>query len=134
MTALHGFWAAAEDGLARWALRHPGDAERLDWSADAKALKVIFVCGNEPADQDPSVTLQEAAELAGKRGIVINTIYCGGADDSDGRTWRQLAALAKGQDPNGGWVNKSDSFMEGDPNIVTSYALLALAAARRAGR
>src|SRR5690349_21730229 len=37
MTALHGFWAAAEDGLARWALRHPGDAERLDWSRRRRA-------------------------------------------------------------------------------------------------
>lgn len=29
--ALHGFWAAAEEGLARWAARHPADAARLDW-------------------------------------------------------------------------------------------------------
>ena len=46
--------------------------------------------------------------------------------------WRAelVAALAKRQDANGGWVNRDDRFMEGDPNIVTSYALLALAAAR----
>ena len=31
---------------------------------------------------------------------------------------------------NGSWVNQADSFMEGDPNIVTSYALLALSYAR----
>ena len=37
MTALHGFWAAAEDGLARWAARHPGDASRLDWSRRRRA-------------------------------------------------------------------------------------------------
>ena len=29
--------------------------------------------------------------------------------------------------PNGSWVNRADRFMEGDPNLVTSYALLALA-------
>ena len=28
------------------------------------------------------------------------------------------------------WVNRADSFMEGDPNLVTGYALLALAYAR----
>ena len=46
--------------------------------------------------------------------------------------WRKelVAVLAKRQDADGGWVNKADSFMEGDPNIVTSYAMLALAAAR----
>jgi squalene-hopene/tetraprenyl-beta-curcumene cyclase len=55
--------------------------------------------------------------------------------DSKGREhdWRAelVAALAKRQEENGGWVNRDDRFMEGDPNIVTSYALLALAAARR---
>jgi squalene-hopene/tetraprenyl-beta-curcumene cyclase len=46
--------------------------------------------------------------------------------------WRAdlIGALAKRQEPNGAWVNREDRFMEGDPNIVTSYALLALAAAR----
>ena len=46
--------------------------------------------------------------------------------------WRAdlVAALAKRQEPSGGWVNRDDRFMEGDPNIVTSYGLLALAAIR----
>lgn len=39
------------------------------------------------------------------------------------------AALAKRQESNGAWVNNDDRFMEGDPNIVTSYSLMALAAA-----
>jgi squalene-hopene/tetraprenyl-beta-curcumene cyclase len=41
-----------------------------------------------------------------------------------------IAALAKRQQPEGGWVNRADRFMEGDPNLVTAYALLALAYAR----
>ena len=32
--------------------------------------------------------------------------------------------------PNGSWVNPADRFMEGDPNLVTAYGLLALAYAR----
>ncbi len=46
--------------------------------------------------------------------------------------WRSelIAALAKRQAPNGSWVNPTDRFMEGDPHIATSFALLALANAR----
>jgi squalene-hopene/tetraprenyl-beta-curcumene cyclase len=54
--------------------------------------------------------------------------------DASGRQhdWRAelIAALAKRQGARGGWVNPSDRFMEGDPNVVTSYALLALAFAQ----
>jgi squalene-hopene/tetraprenyl-beta-curcumene cyclase len=54
--------------------------------------------------------------------------------DAEGKPhdWRAelVEALAKRQDANGSWVNKADAFMEGDPNLVTSYALLALAYAR----
>ena len=38
------------------------------------------------------------------------------------------AALARRQDESGAWANKDDRFLEGDPHIVTSYALIALAA------
>ncbi len=41
-----------------------------------------------------------------------------------------ISALAKRQQPDGSWVNPADRFMEGDPNLVTAYALLALAYAR----
>jgi squalene-hopene/tetraprenyl-beta-curcumene cyclase len=46
--------------------------------------------------------------------------------------WRAelVAALSKRQLPEGGWVNPADRFMEGDPNLVTAYALLALAYTR----
>jgi squalene-hopene/tetraprenyl-beta-curcumene cyclase len=43
--------------------------------------------------------------------------------------WRDdlLAQLAKTQQPNGSWVNPNDRWLEGDPNLVTAYVLLALA-------
>jgi squalene-hopene/tetraprenyl-beta-curcumene cyclase len=46
--------------------------------------------------------------------------------------WKQelIAALAKRQAADGSWVNPADRFMEGDPNLVTAYGLLALAYAR----
>lgn len=42
--------------------------------------------------------------------------------------WRAdlIAALAKRQQEDGSFVNKTDRWMEGDPNLVTGYALLAL--------
>jgi squalene-hopene/tetraprenyl-beta-curcumene cyclase len=54
--------------------------------------------------------------------------------DAHGRAhdWRAdlISALAKRQNRDGSWVNPADRFMEGDPNLVTAYALLALAFAR----
>jgi squalene-hopene/tetraprenyl-beta-curcumene cyclase len=46
--------------------------------------------------------------------------------------WRSelTAALAKRQNRDGSWVNPADRFLEGDPNLVTAYGLLALAYAR----
>ncbi|HUG19523.1 MAG TPA: prenyltransferase/squalene oxidase repeat-containing protein [Planctomycetaceae bacterium] len=52
-------------------------------------------------------------------------------EDSLGREhdWRAelVAKLAKIQKSNGSWLNESDRWYEGDPNLVTAYALLALA-------
>jgi len=53
---------------------------------------------------------------------------------ADGRLhdWRsELAAtLAANQQPNGSWVNENNRWFEGDPNLVTGYALLALSYCR----
>ena len=43
--------------------------------------------------------------------------------------WRAelRAELARRQMPDGSWVNEADRWMEGDPNLVSAYALLSLA-------
>src|SRR5262245_22123679 len=46
------------------------------WSEDKKALKMIFVCGNEPADQDKEVSLDAVAKMALGKDIIVNTIHC----------------------------------------------------------
>ncbi len=42
--------------------------------------------------------------------------------------WRKdlVEALARRQQPDGSWVNPTDRWYEGDPNLVTAYSLLAL--------
>ena len=59
------------------------------------------------------------------------------ADRRQGKehNWRAelVAALAKRQEANGSWVNRDDRFMEGDPNIVTSFGLLAKGAGLDSG-
>jgi hypothetical protein len=67
------------------------------WSKAKNALKLIFVAGNEPASQDPTIKLKTVADLAKENDIVINPIYCGNPDDADARDWRELAGLAGGR-------------------------------------
>jgi von Willebrand factor type A domain-containing protein len=62
------------------------------WTDEAGALKLVFVCGNEPANQDKQVPLSEVAELARKQGVIVNTIHCG-PDDAG---WREFAVQCGG--------------------------------------
>jgi len=60
-------------------------------------------------------------------------------EDGDGKKhdWRAelIAELANRQQSDGSWVNENDRWLEGDRNLVTGYALLALAYCRpSAGR
>src|SRR5262249_4614853 len=57
----------------------------------------IFVCGNEPADQDKQVPLKEVAEKAVRKGIIINTIYCGPANHPETKLWQEFAVLSEGR-------------------------------------
>lgn len=67
------------------------------WSAAPTALRLVFVCGNEPADQDKEVTLAAAAKLAREAGVVVNTIYCGPAGDRIAGGWAEFAAACGGK-------------------------------------
>ena len=69
---------------------------KLTWSSEPGALRVLFVAGNEGAYQDPQIPVLLATEAAASRGIIVNTIYCGSENDSDALGWRQVAASANG--------------------------------------
>ena len=70
--------------------------DTLQWSNDPKALKVVFVAGNESAEQDPLLTLEQATGAAARRGVVVNAIYCGTDGDADAAGWRRVAASTNG--------------------------------------
>jgi hypothetical protein len=70
--------------------------DRLQWSQDTDALQILFVAGNESAEQDPRVSVASATAAAARRGIVVNAIYCGSDGDGDARGWRQVAANTNG--------------------------------------
>jgi von Willebrand factor type A domain-containing protein len=71
--------------------------QKLDWTPDDKALKMIFVAGNEEATQDPKFSAVKVAKEAVAKGIVVNAIYCGSPEDGDAPGWRNVAMAADGE-------------------------------------
>jgi hypothetical protein len=70
--------------------------DELQWSNDHAALRIVFVAGNEAAEQDPLLTIEEAAAAAARRGIVVNTLYCGADGNADARGWQRVATSTNG--------------------------------------
>ncbi len=70
--------------------------DQLPWSTEKDALKIVFVCGNESADQDRVVHFRDAAREAWQRGVFVNAIYCGDANDAQAPLWREIPALGHG--------------------------------------
>jgi hypothetical protein len=71
--------------------------EQLDWSQpEQDALKMIFIAGNEPADQDPQVDYRSMGFETHESDFVLHTIYCGQEQDPNADTWKELAELADG--------------------------------------
>lgn len=71
--------------------------EEQKWSDDKGSLKVLFVCGNEEADQDKTVSYEDLGKLAKDKGVTVNAIYCGPAKDAIAPGWRALAEQGGGK-------------------------------------
>ena len=63
----------------------------LSWTSSNDALKLIFVAGNEAADQDPQVSLQEMSALARREDVLVHAIFCGAEKHPQALTWKELA-------------------------------------------
>lgn len=70
-------------------------AQELEWSADSRDLKLIYIAGNEPFTQGP-VSFKEAIAAAKARGVIVNTIHAGTEAEGIGGRWRDGAMLAHG--------------------------------------
>ena len=69
----------------------------MSWSEEPEALKVIFVAGNESADQASNVhDFRYVAEQARSRGIFINAIYAGNIDKGVAEHWNEVAVHGGG--------------------------------------
>jgi hypothetical protein len=83
------------DEWVGWALLQA--AERMEWAPERKALKMIFMVGNETAMQGrDEVMYTKTAPQAVKKDITVNAIYCGKPSAEEEKTWRELASLADG--------------------------------------
>ncbi|MBI1903065.1 MAG: VWA domain-containing protein [Planctomycetia bacterium] len=67
----------------------------LAWSKSTDDLKLIYVAGNEPFTQG-QVDPYKACEEAIKKGITVNTIFCGNLNEGINTGWQKGAQLADG--------------------------------------
>jgi hypothetical protein len=69
----------------------------MKWSEGKQVMKIIYVVGNETAEQGP-LSYKTSAPAAIGKGIMVNAIYCGNTDyQTAPPTWKEMAKLADGQ-------------------------------------
>jgi len=72
--------------------------QRVSWSQDRDAYKVVFLVGDAPPHMDyqDDVKYPQIVAAAAARGIVVNTIQCGGMSETVA-PWQHIAALGRGR-------------------------------------
>jgi heme oxygenase (biliverdin-IX-beta and delta-forming) len=81
MRTLHGFWAAAEEGLDAWARDAPADAGRLDWSHRRRAglyADDVRALGGVPGTARPPLPAVPDTDAAIGRMYVLEGATLGG--------------------------------------------------------
>lgn len=71
-------------------------AGALGWSSLPDAMQLILVAGNESAQQDSLVNVFRQSQDLIARGIVVNAVYCGPAEDNIAPAWREVAQHGEG--------------------------------------
>ncbi len=80
---------------------HPGEVllrsvYDLKWREGPGVVKVVYVAGNEDFGQGP-VDPAAAIDRARDRGIAVNTVYCGGAQQGIAHGWKAGAQRSGGR-------------------------------------
>ena len=70
--------------------------DKLAWSRSNDVFKVIYIAGNEPFTQGP-VDYTRSDSKAARRGIIVNTIFCGPFDEGVATSWKDGADRADGR-------------------------------------
>ncbi len=71
--------------------------DNMSWSGDYEALRVVFIAGNESADQGvEEFDFRLAARAARDRDIIINALYAGNRDQGVVEKWHEVAQVGKG--------------------------------------
>jgi hypothetical protein len=70
--------------------------DRLSWSRSNDVLKVIYIAGNEPFTQGP-VGYAGSSAKAARKGIVVNTVFCGSRQEGIATFWKDGADRADGR-------------------------------------
>jgi hypothetical protein len=91
-------FALSTNGGSEYVARAVRVATRdMKWDQDPKSLRILFVAGNEPANQDPLIPVESAVQEAKERHIFVNTIYCGYEGAGEAVGWRQVSSLGGGK-------------------------------------
>jgi len=86
---------AGGDEYVGWVLH---DAlHTMSWSRDKNALKIVFVAGNESADQARErYDFRHVGETARAWGVFVNAIYAGNRATGMSEAWHEVAAAGGG--------------------------------------
>jgi Mg-chelatase subunit ChlD len=107
--------------------------EALDgmrWSPEYNALRVVFVAGNESADQGvEDDDFRIAARAARDRDIIVNALYAGNRDQGVVEKWHEVARAGEGNftaiDPSTGSIQiaapQDDLLLELNGSLNTTY-------------
>jgi hypothetical protein len=68
---------------------------QLSWDSLSTSYKVIFIAGNESFLQG-DISYIKACEEAGKRNVIVNTIYCGNKNQGINECWKLGAECGNG--------------------------------------
>lgn len=69
--------------------------KQLDWNSNSESMKLVYIAGNEPFNQQ-GVNYKEAISEARRKNIYVNTIYCGDYESGVRTFWQDGAKLGNG--------------------------------------